>query len=215
MTTVVINTDTNDGYLYNSIFNPVNYNTVWAATDAEVVNDFDAINLYVGQSYEITYDEYGHPTGEILYINRIGISFNTSTIPSNAIIDSAKLTLSILYDYSTTDFNIVIQDGQPAYPHMPLIVGDYNKENYSGNGGSVNTAGITNPFDIMLNDVGKSWLNKGGLTKFILRSSLDIAGTAPTLSVSEQILLKDFGYGAPYIPKLSIDYHLEGAWIQF
>ena len=64
---------------------------------------------------------------------------DTSAIPDFAIITSATLSLYGSNDYPTTDFDIVIQNGQPTYPHEPLVIGDYYKDYYSNDGGSITT----------------------------------------------------------------------------
>lgn len=142
-----------------------------------------------------------------LVIDRAGVFFDTSPLPSDAIIDSAKLTFYIGEDDSSQDFDIVVQNGQPTYPHDPMEVGDYNKANYSDDGGSINTLNITSPFDIVLNATGISWINKDGTTKLCLRSSRDIAGTAPTYGVPEYIQLTDADQGPATAPTLTIEYH--------
>ncbi|MBE3120757.1 MAG: hypothetical protein IMZ53_14075, partial [Thermoplasmata archaeon] len=107
------------------------------------------------------------------------VFFNTSTLPANAYLDSATLSLYKKDDYSTTDFAITIQNGQPTYPHNPMQSSDYNKNDYSGNGGALNTSLFTSGYNaIIMNNL--SWINKTGTTKLCLRSSRDISGTTPT-----------------------------------
>jgi len=85
-------------------------------------------------------------------------------------------------DESVTDFDITVQSGMPAYPHDPLEAGDYDKTHYSGDGGSLNTAGwVTSAWnEIPLNATGRGWVNKAGWTKLALRSSRDISANAPS-----------------------------------
>ena len=119
------------------------------------------------------------------YIQRAVIFFDTSILPVNANIISAKVIFEF-WDMTyplAHEFNIVIQDGQPNYPHNPVIESDYDYSKYVNNGGQINTVdiiarlmeGIYN-FEIILNFNGLAWINKGGITKFYLRSSRDIAG---------------------------------------
>jgi len=127
-------------------------------------------NIVVGQY---------NPSGDYNYaIVRGYLYFDTLNIPTNAIISSAILTLMIAGNFGI-DFNIVVQDGQPTYPHSTLEYSDYNYTKYKNNGGSV---GATTPgyVNIPFNSNGKNWINKGGLTKFCLRSSKDISGDAPS-----------------------------------
>jgi hypothetical protein len=107
------------------------------------------------------------------------VLLNTSVLPSNAYLDNATLSLYKQDDCSTTDFDITIQNGQPTYPHDSLQSSDYNKNDYSGNGGTLNTSGFTTGYNaITLNNL--SWINMTGTTKLCLRSSRDINGKEPT-----------------------------------
>jgi hypothetical protein len=109
-------------------------------------------------------------------------------------------------DYSDTDFTITVQNGQPTYPHDPLEESDYNKEQYSGNGGEFNTVNFVNGINnITLTEL--SWINVSGVTKLCLRSSRDINGTAPTGNEYVNV----YSANAPdapdeYLPKLIIEY---------
>ena len=124
--TLSINSLSNDGYIYNQ---NSNYNTVWTAATGTVSSS--ATYLSIGQwktGFPPTYDIY-----------RSFVLFNTSSLPTNAYLDNATLSLYKKDDYSTTDFTITIQNGQPTYPHNPLQTGDYAKSHYSGNGGGLST----------------------------------------------------------------------------
>jgi hypothetical protein len=77
----------------------------------------------------------------------------------------------------------MIQNGQPTYPHDPVVVGDFSKAFYSGDGGSVASSGVLggNWTKIDLNATGLTWIQKGAgnKTKLCVRISRDIAGEAP------------------------------------
>lgn len=152
---------TSDGRIYAT---NVVYNTAWTAATGTV----DSANLYVGQA-----------TG--FYVFRGFLFFDTSSIPDSATITSATLSLYGATDFSATNFDVVVTNGQPTYPHDPMAIGDYDKTNYSGSGGSFNTGTFTTTGynNITLNATGISWISKTGTTKLTLRSSLDIAGTSP------------------------------------
>jgi len=82
----------------------------------------------------------------------------------------------------TEEFTIVIQSGMPTYPTDPLAAADYNRTKYSGDLGSysITVAGWdaeAEYIDIPLNADGIAAINKGGVTKFCLRSDKDIDGT--------------------------------------
>jgi len=165
--TLSVNSLTNDGYISSS---STTYSTAWSASSGTV--DSSSIFLSLGQKKVASFP----PT---YYIYRSFLLFNTSSLPSNAFIDNATLSLYKKDDYSTTDFTITVQNGQPIYPHNPLQAGDYAKSHYAGNGGGLNTSKLVNG----RNEFGLTnlnWINKTGLTKLCLRSSRDINGTAPT-----------------------------------
>jgi hypothetical protein len=163
--TLTVYSTSSDGYIYNS---GTNYNTVRTASSGTV--DSTGTYISIGQKTG---------AGSTYYIYRGFVFFNTSALPSNAYLDSATLSLYKKDDYSTTDFDITVQNGQPTYPHNPMQSSDYNKNNYAGNGGSLNTAQFTNGYnDIRLTSL--TWITKGGTTKLCLRSSRDINGNTPT-----------------------------------
>jgi len=139
-------------------------------------------------------------------VYRAFLFFDTSAIPENAIITSAILSIYGEADISDTDFNIVIQNGQPTYPHSTLVLGDFYYGHYRNNGGQLNTSGfsVAGYNNIILNSNGRAWINKGGITKFCLRNSHDIANVAPT--DVEAVLFWASEKGEGYKPKLTITY---------
>jgi len=142
-------------------------------------------------------------------IERGFLFFDTSAIPAGATITSAILYLYAPYKSVTTDFNVVIQDGQPNYPHSPLINGDYYYANYRNNGGQKAISDFTlNSYNaITLNSNGLAWINKGGITKICLRSSQDIAKTAPTDTTSWiNIIASEIYEGKSDFAKITITY---------
>jgi hypothetical protein len=102
------------------------------------------------------------------------------------VIASAELWFYSTYkgdDYARA-WSIQIQNGQPTYPHDPVVTGDFDRTHYADDGGSLAKAGITagawNHID--LNAAGLTWIQKGAgnKTKLCLRITTDIAGTSPT-----------------------------------
>jgi len=135
-----------------------------------------------------------------------GFLFFEINIPDTANITSASLNLYIKFDNSYKDFNITIQNGQPTYPHRPLIGTDYDLSHYSENGGGKNTSEISGDwFSIPLNETGRGWIDKSGITKLCLRSSKDIDNTAPTTAEYIQYFTHEKGEG--YKPYLSVTYN--------
>jgi hypothetical protein len=178
----------NDGFIYNS---GSNYNTVRTALTGTV--NSSGIYLTIGQK----------KVGSTYYIYRGFVFFNTSVLPSNAYLDTATLSLYKKDDYSTTDFDIMIQNGQPTYPHKPMQSSDYNMNDYSGNGGTLSTSRFTNGYNaITLTNL--NWINKTGMTKLCLRSIRDINGNTPTGDEYVNVYANEKGSG--YQPKLVINY---------
>jgi hypothetical protein len=190
---ITIYSSSQDGYIYNS---NANYNTASSASTGTVVDTSTSINI--GQ----------RPPGisPAYTIYRAFLIFDTAQLPSNAVIDNATLGLYKVGDYSTTDFDITVQNGQPTYPHTPLAAGDYAGSHYSGNGGTFNTANFASGFNnIALNSQGLSWIMPKDKTKLCLRSSRDINRNAPTSNEYVTITSNEFtGFGCQ--PRLVIWY---------
>jgi hypothetical protein len=187
------------GYVYKS---RSTYSSAFTYTTGTVLNTGDYIRI--GQYYG----------GGLYRINRSFLIFDTSSIPSNAIITSATLSLYQVLadsDQSATDFDIVIQNGQPDYPNVPLVTGDYYYAHYSGDGGSINTSNLSDETIITLNADGLSWIQKGVgvLTKLALRSSRDINQIQP--SGYEYVYFYDSDHDEIYFPKLVVNYTLSAA----
>ncbi|MBE3136674.1 MAG: M28 family peptidase [Thermoplasmata archaeon] len=190
--TLTVYSTSSDGYIYNS---STNYNTVRTASSGTVSSSGTYITI--GQR-----KQPGIPTSTY-YVYRGFVFFNTSALPSNAYLDNATFSLYKKDDYSTTDFDITIQNGQPTYPHNPMQSSDYNKNDYSGNGGALNTSLFTSGYNaIIMNNL--NWINKTGTTKLCLRSSRDISGTTPTGSEYINVYSNEFLGMCP--PKLVIAY---------
>lgn len=187
--TLSVNSLSNDGFISKS---DKVYNTAWSAPTGTV--DSSSTYLSIGQTL----------SSSTYYVYRGFVMFNTSSLPSNAYLDSAILSLYKKDDFSTTDFLLTIQNGQPTFPHNPLQTSDYSKSLYSGNGGSFNTANFVNGRNnITLTNL--SWVNRIGTTKLCLRSSRDISGTTP--SGNEYVNV--YSANAPLqgeVPKLIITY---------
>jgi hypothetical protein len=134
-------------------------------------------------------DDYSDmlPIGQYMYEGWYGIAraclyFDTSIIPLAATITKITLRIYNIFDYSNTDFNLTIQNGMPDFPHKPLQDSDYNKNNYSGNGGSINTADCPEGefIEIEFTVLAWEWINRSGWTKLVLRSDKDIDGIEPS-----------------------------------
>ncbi|MCK4416239.1 MAG: PKD domain-containing protein, partial [Thermoplasmatales archaeon] len=195
MNTITFNSTSSDGYIY--AFGS-DYSEVWNnnGNSATIEDTLDFINMGQFSLNDV-----------LIYIYRAYLFFDTSSLPDDAVIASATLSL---YGKSGTawDFYIRIQNGQPTYPHNPINQGDYDRTHYSGNGGQFYTSGwSTSGYnDISLNSNGTSWINKQGTTKLCLRSSKEINGIPPLFNINEVISFYSYEKGNDYRPKLAVEY---------
>lgn len=190
--TLTVYSSLSDGHIMND---GTQYASVHDATSGSVLDG--ASTFRIGQNYNpVPFPSYT--------IWRGFVFFDTSSIPSNMVITSATLSLYKDADLSPTDFDIVVQNGQPTYPHDPLQGSDYNKNHYSGDGGSLNMVNFSGGYnDISLTNY--SWINTDGTTKFCLRSSRDIDGNVPTGNEYVTVCSSDYPLGGRS-PKLVIEY---------
>lgn len=159
------------------------YSTARNAIDADSV----VASPTIGQKYD----------GNDYTIYRSGFSFDTSGLDDACLIESA-----VLWFFTGTNIGLgatMAKSGMPTYPHIPAIVGDYNRTLYSGNGGTGSVIGSS--LIITLNYTGEGWINKTGNTKFMIMSQNDIDGAAPTANEYASITA-----GGVSRPKLTIVY---------
>ena len=184
-----------DAELY--AYGVANYTTVHDATSAVMAWD----------GFEFKHTGQRNASGTSWSIYRSGIFFNTSALPNDANISSAKVGLYGASDNSITDFNITLQvSSNSSYPHEPMVVGDYNCSLYSGDGGNISTSGfnLSGYNNISMTATGLTWISLTGTTKLLIRSSNDIASTAPT--GDEYIDTCTYEKGAGYQPFLEVTY---------
>ena len=137
----------------------------------------------------------GHNTRENngFAVSRGVFFFDTSGLPDDAVISSAYIRLRIQVDSSYT---LVLQNGQPTYPHNPAEAGDYLQSQYSGNGGELAPSASGNRY-LNLNEDGISWINKEGITKFVFRIQDEIDASEP--SGTESVWIDNTNTYKPYI----------------
>jgi len=178
-------------------------NSPVANQDIPVSPDY-SIGLQVGQW--CSYDPPIQPFHSY-HVLRTVVSFkNYLNIPEGAPIQYARIDIKPYRDYSDVDFYVVVQNGQPDYPRDPVVLEDYDKENYSGIGGSIHTSELElNVYNsIVFNALGASWINVTSdlVAKLCLRSSRDIEGLIPTGAEYDQRITF---YNKPYSqPRLNI-----------
>ncbi len=186
-------TSASDGFVFG--FN-ADYNTAW--TNAN------------GAFYPGTWGYFivGQLRSSQYFINRAALYFDTSGLSSNATITAAILKLYGCSDQSNPDFNLQLVNGQTTYPHDPLVVGDYNKSYYSGNGGILSTVGfVTGGYnELNLNSTGLGWINKDSPTKLFLRSSRDISGIPPLQWGMDYVDIGAYEGGVGYRPQLLVTF---------
>lgn len=195
--TVTVTSSAYDGNMYYD--STTSYVQAQTATTASGVST-SGTTATIGQLYT------NLPGYSVWEVTRLGLYCDSSTIPDNASVNSAYIALYGYNNFSTTDFNITVQSGQPTYPSTPMTVNDFNKNYYSGDGGTLSTASfVTNAYNnIYLNSTGLSWISKTGVTKLVLRSSRDISATSP--STTEYVTVATSEYGTGFAPRLYITY---------
>jgi len=160
----------------------------------------NSTELRVGQAYSL--DPF---LGPCWGVYRGALFFNTSSLPDDATITSATLSLYGLADYSYTDFLITVVDGSVL--HEPLQDFDYGYLwSQIVSGGVFDTSGFSTIGynHIPLNATGMGWISRTGITKFGLRSSRDITATAPGVDEYVEIFAREEGTGRA--PKLVVTY---------
>lgn len=147
-----------------------NYISLHESTSGDIVTG----EVYAGQS--------APPSYYFLFRNPVG--FDTSALGLGSKIVSAKLKIYVVdKDAGFEDSDkLIIQSGQPDYPHDPLEGGDYSKEAISGNGGEIAGSAISSAswIEIELSSDGISWIDRVGTTKLYLRTLKDIDGIEPS-----------------------------------
>jgi hypothetical protein len=182
--------------------NELSYNAAWNLATASAYfganpNTGEIYQYHNGTSHEIARGFFLFPTGDV--------------IAAGDAIVAAELWLYCTWKLDSwgNAWGIQIQNGQPTYPHDPAVADDFSKAFYSGDGGSIAKAGITqgawNKID--LNATGLTWLQKGAgnKSKLCLRVTTDIAGTEPSSNGSEGIFLKINEAGSKMYLRLSVE----------
>jgi len=153
------------------------------------------------------YDTLSIGQTRVYSIYRSAVFFDTSSLPDDVYITSATLSLFGFVDVSDTDFDITVVDGSSLIP--PLALSDYGLlRGQATSGGAFNTAGFSTSGynDIPLNAAGMGWISKTGMTKFGLRSSLDIDIDDPIGYESVAVISSEFIEGEDYSPMLVVNY---------
>ena len=140
------------------------------------------------------------------YVPRSYLVFNTSSLGSQSIIDSAKLFFYIEWLDTSIHWDMTVVQG--LWDSDPPEACDFKTGVWIGeqSGGSKNTSGISAAYNsITFNSTGLGWINKTGTTRLALRSNRDINSVAPNGSEQLQHRSADH-YGTDYDPYLRIWY---------
>lgn len=171
-----------DGYIYNKdIDSPLGDGYPGARNSLTGTVEDNQDNIKVGQQQKfIAIDT---ETGQRIFewtINRGFLFFDTSglsEVPDNAIVTDAWLSMYPKDFKANQIFDIILTNGQPDYPHNPMLEEDYYVNNYDEEGGrfspSEDNVDPNGYNKLYLNEKGKTWINKDGLTKLCLISSMD------------------------------------------
>ncbi|MGB2697139.1 MAG: hypothetical protein WBD28_04670 [Candidatus Zixiibacteriota bacterium] len=146
-------------------------------------------------------------SGGNYYLPRSYLVFNTGSLGSQSILDSAKLFFYIEWLDTSDHWDMIVVEG--FWDTDPPEACDFKTGVWIGeqSGGSKNTSGISAEYNsVTLNSTGLGWINKTGTTRLALRSNRDINGTPPPGSEQIQHRSADY-YGTDNDPYLEIWYH--------
>ena len=182
---------TNDTYLY--ITNSTNWSTAREASSADGYHNFadGHIDLCVNTSS--------------VMISRAFLYFDTSDIPDNALITSAKLRLYAQNTIQSFDMYIYV-DPELNPPHKPPVTSDWNYSYYSHLASDkLDLWGLSAPaWNNFLLTQNLTLINKTGWTALIIRSDYDVENNTPDDISNTFEFDNDYYYN--HEPQLIIDY---------
>ena len=141
-------------------------------------------------------------------IGRSFLSFDTSALPDNAVIESAVLRL---YPVGTTRSGdgascVIVQSTQAS--ETSLVDGDWDQLGTVSGGSLAYSSMAAGAYrEISLNATGLSWINKTGFTKLGIRDSGDISNTVPSAGTYNSLMYAN-GEGGANPPELVVTYSL-------
>jgi hypothetical protein len=136
--------------------------------------------------------------------------FDTSSIPDDATISSATLSLYVNYKNNGLAQSIGVTSSEPA-SNTNLVASDWTTDFGSTRFATDVSVGslTTNAYnDFALNNDGEAAISLDGVTKFAVRMSCDIDDTAPTwVNSANSVVTFSFAEsGASTAPKLTVTY---------
>jgi hypothetical protein len=174
------------------------WNTVWSAVNADSV-DRSLLSLRAHYLVEVTATGVAH---------RMGYIFDTSLIPSDAIIKSINLLQYINSKRVDAGWEIILIKGLAGKPSDPIVVGDFDRTLWDLQIGSKDESLISELAYASIAITDLTVLIIGGLTKFYALLSLDY-NNAPD-GKPTMFNWGFFGDGStgPNPPKLEVTYAL-------
>jgi hypothetical protein len=185
METLTVYGDAGDGYIESS---DAVYATAAAGNNLTVSTS--ATGLLVGQFLTSSY-----------YIHQSFIKFDTSSLPGGATIDHSDLYFTVYGNHSNTDFTLQVK---AYFTWGTLDTSDWRTPTQLT--ALTTTAGIstanftTGELDLLVGGV-----TKAGTTYYLLNSSLNASGTAPTVDEYLEIRSADYA-GTTSDPRLVVVY---------
>lgn len=173
-------------------------NAVYAtARSTATAHDVTSTYTYIGQ----------YAPG--IYVERLFLKFDTSTIGAAATVNQVNLKLTAVADFSATDFNVQICKCNWA-AWDPIVAGNRDNAFDAALAAAVdvtwrNTAGMALNTPYTSPNMDTTWINKTGATYYALVSDRDKAGTAPVNGEDIGICCVEHGTAA-YRPSLTVHY---------
>lgn len=135
------------------------------------------------------------------------LQFDTSSLPNDATITSAYVSLYVTHIYSNTGYDFVVTDTTTS-SNTSLSVGDYNTTGTTRYSADTSIGSLTvNAYNnITLNASGISAISLTGFTKFAVRLAADVDGVSPTWASNTNIGFRADGSQRPNKPRLVITY---------
>ena len=156
--------DTSDGFIYGT---STTYSTARAGSNS---SNTALEYLTLGQVY----------SAPNYLVYRAYLAFDTSGLPDDALIEQVNLSLKVKTNASTTDFDVAIYQANWTAP----LGGDARESNYdlagTLDGVWKATADITTGQRYTSANLDTTYPSKTGTTKYMLKSSRDVAGNTPT-----------------------------------
>jgi len=181
----------NDQTIYSD---DANYATAHATGDKAIAAD-----LYTGQML----------SGGVYYVYRSVLSFDTSSIDDGQAISQVNLKMTVHYEQSATDFDVqIVKYDWAGITNIDTLFDGVLAATADDNI-FCNTAGKSAGSQYTSGNLSTTWVSKTGTTYYGLRSSLDVAETAPSGN-DRFVLYDEEAVTEGYRPVLTVTYTAGG-----